>query len=210
MARLRTPSERRKLAKARRKAEEAHDDDEATEIDNSHVNYAAPSDVLSEELMLDADAIIDGALETLHNFRLKLPKRPVTDGGYLEPELPDDLSKVSTADLCQLMNDFARMADYVEPTLALLDGQDAITSQNEKVIQKIEYLRSNAKSQKDREALSIISKQTLLKGARALQRRAEKSLTKAVLERYIRGYKVLSRELTRRTSQLDALRERDQ
>lgn len=159
--------------------------------------------------MLDPDAIIAGALETLHNFRLRLPKRPVTDDGYLEPELPSDLSKVTDIDLCQLMNDFARMADYAEATVAIMDGQDSITSQNEKTIQKIEYLQSNAKSQKDREAMAQISPQVLLKGARAHQRRAEKLLTRAVLERYIRGYKVLSRELTRRTTQLDATRERD-
>lgn len=205
MARLRTPSERLAIRMARKKNSAS----DGT-VDNSHVTYAEPSEVLSEK-GLSADAIIDGALETLRNFRLRLPKRPVTDDGdLLEPELPDDLSKVTTADLCQLMNDFARMADYAEAALALIDGQDSVTSMNEKVIQKLEYLRSGAKSQKDKEAFAFISEEALLKSAQALQRRAEKTLTKAVLERYIRGYKVLSRELTRRTTQLEALREQDQ
>jgi hypothetical protein len=138
---------------------------------------------------------------------IPLPKRPkfLQDEGA--PELPDDLSDLSAGALTNEMSKWTKLMSYTGSKLSLADIRHRQADDTATKSAAIEFMRMRNDNPEQtmtaiRAAVDTNSRILALREKAAMYE-AEKKLLGAVYQGQDQSYKLLSRELTRRTSGVD-------
>lgn len=147
-----------------------------------------------EPLALTADVLRHG---------LPAPQMPTTeDGEFLQPKMPDDLSKATPERLGRLMSQLVACANYAS-YIAAIDDVAATLAEN-----RLEFVTAQVRMQKS--GNSTVRRDKARNDPRVrdanrdyLTAMAKNKLTASLLESYERQIAAVSREISRRQLELD-------
>lgn len=134
----------------------------------------------------------------LRELKLRAPERPqVEQGGFIDPVLPPDITKLSDLQLGQLYGEFCAMAQYVGPRAAIKAMATASARRTDKIIRARSHLKQTG-TVGDKAAQVEVDADVLQSSYALAVAENEEVLVQAMLETYVIGREALSRELTRR------------
>lgn len=143
-------------------------------------------------------SVVDSVSIQFDGLGLSGVPRPVaTDGSYLSPRLPPDLTVLDDVQLARLFSEFACMAQYVKLHLARLAVVASAAKRQEKLMRaKVRLEKSGQVG--DRDAKTEIDPKTVDASFATHVAVGTLELTEAVMEGYLIGRDACSREQTRR------------
>jgi hypothetical protein len=131
--------------------------------------------------------------ERLKEMKLSLPPPPTV----LNPQLPKDITAVSDRDLGRLYGEFASMAMYVGPRVALQAMQAAVDKRSDKVCRSLSHLKQIG-TVADKSAMVECDATVVRTSQALLVSESTHGVTEALYNGILVGRDALSREITRR------------
>ncbi len=142
--------------------------------------------------------VMDILNRRLRKMKIELPDRPRdSDGGYLNPALPTDLTALNDEELGCLYGQFCMMVQYVQLQLAVQGVRRALADRAEKYIRARTWLTKSG-TVGDKEAQVEVELAVQERSLEALTEGASESLKDQLMQSYLIGKDACSREVTRR------------
>lgn len=146
----------------------------------------------------DRELVIEQMRQRLKLMKVRAIPRPRNrKGDWLNPTLPTDITLVTDEALGRIHSEFACMAQYVQFQLALRAVEHAVSKREERVVRaRIRLTKSGTND--DKAAKTEVASETRAASLTAMIGEAEEMLTQSLLDGYVIGKDVSSREMTRR------------
>jgi hypothetical protein len=148
----------------------------------------------------DSGDILDALRQQLTRMRVRAVRRPVdAEGEPLQPQFPHDVSKLTDEALARRQSEFAAMAQYAQFQLALRAVEHSIARRADRITRaKVRLEKSGTND--DKAAKTEVDSRSRATSHLLLIAEGGERLTQAVLDGYIIGRDLCSREQTRRQS----------
>ena len=148
---------------------------------------------------VDGHSLVMGKLKSrLRKMKIRMQPRPRnSDGEYLNPVLPSDLTALNDEELGRLYGHFCLMVQWVQLRLAFQGVRRAITERAEKYIRAKTWLVKSG-TVGDKEAQVEVDTAVQEKSLKALTESASEILQNQIMQGYLIGKDACSREVTRR------------
>lgn len=149
-------------------------------------------------MMTDAtnSKLVQDVMDAVGSLGMPYPSRPQE-----MPEMPADLSTITSEELSRLMGQFSALIAYAQVKVAEADTFMAAKKSKYEIARASTYLALKADermTEKQREYSLEVNKDLMPLKREYVQAEQVYELTKALLSGYQQKYAVLSRELTRR------------
>lgn len=146
----------------------------------------------------EREVVLQQLRDRLKQMRVKAPRRPrAEDGSKLDPLLPPDVTAITDEELGRLQGEFALMAQYAQFQVALRSIEHAIAKRGDRFTRaRVRMEKTGA--QADKAAKVEVDPRTRAISFELLVGESQETLTEAVLQGFVIGRDLCSREQTRR------------
>jgi hypothetical protein len=153
---------------------------------------------IHQPIISDGREVLDSLKDKLKRMKLRVPERPRTDDGKLiDPRIPADITLLNDEQLGRLHGEFAAMSAYVYGQLGLRSVEHSIQKRIDKVTRaKVRLLKSGTVD--DKAAKTEVDSRVKSSGEKLIVAEGAEVLTQAIMDSYLVGRDLCSREMTRR------------
>lgn len=146
----------------------------------------------------EKDQFIAELKERLQKMKLRVPHRPKDESEeYLEPMMPGDITSLTDEGLGKLHGEFAAMVSYVYAQMGLRAVEHAISKRADRLMRARVRLEKSG-TVEDKAAKTEVDSRTRAVSELLLVAESTEVLTKSILDGFIVGKELCSREMTRR------------
>lgn len=142
---------------------------------------------------------VEDALNFIDDLHLALPAQPLNSQGQpLQPQLPSDITRLTSEQLGRLYGEFVAVASYAEAHLGLSDIVHVETEYQGDVTEATWGLQTDGANKDERTYALKTNHKVRTARETALVKRARKVLLSKLITGYERAINALSREMSRR------------
>lgn len=139
------------------------------------------------------------ALAYAEELRLPLPDEPLDERGRpMRPELPPDITKLSTDQLGRLYGQFAAVEAYANAHLGMADVAETDWETQHDLVDAQAGLQAEGKNRDERAYVRKLDAEVVKKRQTALAKRARRVFLASLVKGYERSITTISREYSRR------------